>query len=176
MSQFNTKITEAIEALDAEIADVEKELEQLKATRSNLETVLVEDEAEAPKKSQRSKVSQIKVSDKAPTRATRGDSRRQHIIDMLNDGKKVSAIAEELGVTTNYVYTIRKSEGATQNDTAATSRSERTRRSSRNSNGGNGKTTKRDRIKSMLRDDWTVKEIAEELEISPSYVYNVKNS
>jgi DNA-binding CsgD family transcriptional regulator len=173
MSQFNTKITEAIEALDAEIADVEQELEQLKATRANLETVLVEGDDETPKKSQRSKVSTIKVSDK-PQRSGRADSKRGEIISMLEDGVKPSIIAEQMDVTPNYVYTIRKAEAIAQSDTPRRGG----RRASRNSDSGNGarKVTKRQQIADMLADKMSVKDIADELGISPSYVYNVKGS
>jgi DNA-binding CsgD family transcriptional regulator len=177
MSQFNTKITEAIEALDAEIADVEEELKQLKATRSNLDSVLVEDEAEAPKKSQRSKaVSHIKVTDKPQrTSSGRDTGKRAQIVSLLEEGKlKTSEIADEVGASRNYVYTIRNEMGIGKSDSSQSqSRGTRGRRASRNSNGGNG-LTKRQRIRNMLNDGMEVKDIAAEIGISPGYVYNVK--
>jgi len=164
MSKFNDAITEAMNALDAEIAEVEGELEDLRATRANLEKVLVEDDGDTPS---RKKVTAKVTTGRESTKAAR-------ITHMLQDGMSVKDIADELDITPNYVYTVRKNAGL---DTGE--RGHRGRRSS-NSNGDTGATrsrvTKRQRIKDMLNDDMSVKDIAEELGISPSYVYNVKNS
>jgi DNA-binding NarL/FixJ family response regulator len=174
MSKFNSAITEAMEALDAEIDEVEGELEQLKATRANLESVLVEDDSESPK---RSKKVTKEVTDE-PRKTTRREStKRERIMHMLRDGVKVSTIAEEVDVAPNYVYTIRREEGLDTGErgkrgpgrprTSSNGDSDRTSRS---------KVTKRQQIADMLADDMSVKDIAKELGISPSYVYNVKGS
>jgi len=171
MSKFNTAITEAMEALDAEIESVEQELEDLRATRKNLETVLVEDDGDSPKKSRKSQ-STIKVSDKRTT--GKESTKRERIIHMLQDGVKISDIAEEVDVTPNYIYTIRKAEKL---DTGERSEGGKRGRRSSNGNGSrssSGKLTKRQQIKNMLADDMSVKDIADELGISPGYVYNVK--
>lgn len=175
MSKFNTSITEAMEALDAEIAEVEKELEQLRETRTHLEKVLVEDDGDTPKTKRKVVAGKgthtIKVTDKRTT--GRESTKRERITHMLEDGAKVSDIADELGVSPNYVYTVRKAEGM---DTGRQGKRGRTTtgRSARASN-GNGK-TKRDQIREMLSDGMKVRDIAEELGITPSYVYNVKNA
>jgi hypothetical protein len=176
MAKFNTAIADAMDALDDEIAELEGELEKLRETRENLESLLDEEDGDTPTRERKVRKSTVTATDKPVKRGrpAGGEStKRARIVRMLKDKVKVSDIADELGVTPGYVYTIRKEEDLDSGERGKpVTRSQRSQRAQRDNGDGQSRKT---RIKRMLNaGDMSVKEIADELGIGTGYVYNVK--
>jgi DNA-binding NarL/FixJ family response regulator len=104
-------ITTAISKLDAEI-------ERLTETREDLVALVQEHEIVDAPKSRRSTRKSTKAPAKATTKkastkkATKQDSseptRREIIMDLLDEGLSVADIADELDIKPNYVYHVKR--------------------------------------------------------------------
>lgn len=173
--QFNTTITNAIAAVDAELESVKAELERLTSGRATLESLLTESApSDKPAKKSKAKTEQAakqSQSRKADTQSPGGESTvRERIVAMLNNGDKPSDIAKAIGHSTpSYVYSVKKSLPKGGN------RSKRNTTSG-NGNGNSGHSTKREHIEALLSEGHSPKEVAQMTGAHQAYVYSVKNA
>ena len=180
-----------IAELDQEIARVEAELNALQSAREMLvktdDGEVAESEPVTTTKRGRGRPSKSETEPvkrgrprKTQTQGNGGGSLRSNIINLLEqDDASVKEIADKLGTSVNYVYNVRRTlsdKPAKQTRTAKRNVRVAEAKQERKAKRNGSNPTKADEIRSLVEQGMTAKEIAEELECSPNYVYLIKRN
>lgn len=185
--------------IDRQLAEKRAEVEVLESARAELATAVsemfngvtaVDNDEDTPEpqpsvKAQR--IANLKKAREAKAAKNGGTSDKPaQIVALLESGKSVAEIAEELEISKGYVYNVRNRMPKTSKQSAKAKKAQaadlkdqrianlQKAREAKAAKSG-GKVTKAKQIERLLNKDMSVADVAEKLGISKVYVYNVRS-